>query len=182
MASVPSTTESRLLQFVRNWVLEVLPIDAERVLISQKGQLYNGNTPSGQPLTSARPELPYLVISTVTSDVKIGYEDRFLDSQGNLQIVGPRTATVDIQGHGLPTHEWLAHLGLRTSEADTITVNALPGITDLSALSEEDYIEARYSKEFELIYAISSNLTIPIDTVGTVEVTRDFGNIIVEDI
>lgn len=183
MASVPQTTEFRLLQHVRDWVLASLGIDGSKVLIAQKGQFYTAQgAPTGDALFTSRPELPYLIISMVTSDIKIGFEDRWVTNGDELKIRGPRTATVDIQGHGLPAYDWLAHLGLRTPEIKGVSITAFPGITDLSGLSEEDYIEARYSKEFELVYSLENANTIPISTVGTIEVDPDFGDIIVEDI
>lgn len=164
--------EYHILQAVRDWTIDALDFTTDahkrRVIIEQKGQFYGNDefSPDGESRSTPRPDPPFLVITLLTHGRPLGTDSHWVDSNGNNHYEGTRGGSVEIQGFGRPTNGWLSVLGMKYRHNDTVvSLVPRPGIQDLSALVDGDYIEARYAKEFEIYYTIAAT---PADHPTTV--------------
>lgn len=143
-----------IIQDVRAWVLLATSLPAGKVI------------PVDDP--GARPALPYLTVSLVTSDVEVGTDEELyeLDDAGALRarVIGDRRATLSLNAYGLQGAELLAlcHLSLsqpivqRFLLAKKLGIQAMTGTQDISALVDTRR-EKRFIKDFEINYAIELN-------------------------
>lgn len=172
---IPDTPEYQLGQNTRDWALSVLGLtgdDRGRVIMAQRGQEYenDGVTPTGRALRTKRPDIPFLVINVLSHGDPVGSDTWYIDGTNDTRIYkGTRTAAIEISGYGLPTAAWLEALTMRYREVEGLALIPRPGMQSVPMPVEEDYIEARYVKEFEAIYGVEFTSPPAADVVDLID-------------
>lgn len=125
-------------------------------------------------LAAPRPEPPYVTFGWNTLGQATGQTERqVLDVGANTVVrhVGPRTATLSIQGYGEITSDWMEQFKLHLGDVQTTRILAEGAlcsvydsgtIQDITALLDTSR-ERRYSLDLEVAYnAIQDRVVTPV--------------------
>ena len=144
----------------------------DQILIGTRAWLIEATgLPGGQVIpaddSGTRPDLPYLTIQIITSDVPDAWSEQTFsidEDTGDLneQIIGYRTGSVQVDGYGRGAidHLTTARLKLRSTQVRDITrahnlgVRKEGGIQDVSQLVDDE-IEKRFTCDFAISYGIT---------------------------
>ena len=161
-----------ILQAVRSWLkayASSTPLTDAQVV------------PSEVVGTNLRPDLPYLTVKVLVSDVPIGQDEVLHGASGSdptSQIRGGRRFTVSVQGFGEDAADWLATACLslaREDVADTLTAAGLSLVQMAGATNDTDLLdtgfEARSIREFEGQYQLTGDAET-LTPLSTVQVTQ----------
>lgn len=137
----------QLSHFVVDWVQRVFTWDNEtvgsKVMREERGRLKGPSPP-----------LPYLTYDFLLVDMPNGMDETTFVEEG-YGITGGRIATLTFAGYGEGAGELLTKLSYSTRPelTDPLTILNLGPMLDISGL-DEDTIEARYTKDFTVLYRI----------------------------
>ena len=145
--------DDQILIATRRWLIEATDLPGDRIVPADD--------------SGTRPDLPYLTVQILTSDVPSAWDEKIQEideATGSISenIIGRRTGSIQIDGYGRGAFDQItkAALGLRLTQirqqlrADRLSVRPEGGINDLSQLVDDE-IEKRFQRDFALSYAVT---------------------------
>jgi hypothetical protein len=111
------------------------------------------------PEKGRRPAIPFLTVDLALFGQQVGTDDRKWATGRDRITRGTRRGRVNIQGFGLATSDWLEALAMNTDlTLAPLTVNGYGEIIDISEIAGT-HIEGRYSRDFDIGYAVLETRT-----------------------
>ena len=145
--------DDQILIAAREWLIEATDLPSDQVIPADD--------------SGTRPELPYITVQILTSDIPDAWEEQILsvdEVTGDLlqNIIGYRTGSLQIDGYGRGAYEQIvdARLGLKLTHIRRgirdagLAIRPEGGINDLSTLVDDE-IEKRFSADFAIAYAVT---------------------------
>ena len=164
------TAYETITQAIRTWVRTVMGWTEEEaanlVVPVDRG-----------PEKGRRPAIPFLTVDLALFGQQVGTDEKKWASDLSKKTRGTRRGRVNIQGYGLETSDWLEALTMNVDlTAAPLTVNGYGEIIDISVLAGT-HIEARYSRDFDIGYAVletrANDFTEATQVISDIEVDGD---------
>lgn len=106
------------------------------------------------PEKGRRPAVPFVTVDFALSGQQVGTDEKRNLADGTRVRRGTRRGRVNIQGFGLATSDWLEDLAMNADLATApLTIHSYGEIVDISNIAGT-HIEARYSRDFDVDYAV----------------------------
>lgn len=168
-----------------------MPINIETV----KTNLYAwavANLPTGYPVTmyyenAPRPETDYVTLNIINY-VMIGqdYTPRPQDSPGNVEQVGDREFTVQLQAYGGNVFDILESLRFslqKQTVLDTLATNGIVFVQQFPIQDITELVNSRFEKRttMDILFRIGQTYGDVLGSIDTVEIQEEFlqGNVVV---